>query len=456
MIFNQTEFLFVFLPLTLAAFFAPGLRGMRPYTLLIASLVFYGVSGIEHAVVLAIEVAWVYALTRLARAPGSRLLLTCAVLPPALGLLYYKYLGFVVRTLIGAGISADETFSLFKATLLPAGISFFTFNLISFAIDRYRGEIPAMPPFRRFALFIMFFPHLVAGPILRYRDVAERLARLKEFTLKNGEAATAIGYICLGLAAKVLVADTLGRIIDPMAHAPGALPPAGAAYVMFAYSFQIYFDFYGYSLVAIGLALLFGIRFPRNFARPYEARNPRDFWRRWHMTLSYWIRDYLYLPLGGNARYVRNILIVFALCGLWHGAGWNFVVWGLYHAGLVIAYHFGRSGWDRLPNLAQIAATFVLVSLGWTLFLFDFDGAQALIQSLFGLGAASAPAPTAEHWALLLLAALACFAVYPEAMAERKTPRAAADYARTAAFAVLFVATLLFLDRSQDFIYFRF
>jgi len=455
-IFNQTEFLFVFLPLTLAAFFAPGLRALRPYTLFIASLIFYSVSGVEHAVVLAIEVAWVYAFTRSKRVVGNRVLLTLAVLPPALALLYYKYLGFLVRTLIGAGLSADETFSLFKAALLPAGISFFTFNLISFAIDRFRGELPEMPPFRRFALFITFFPHLVAGPILRYRDVADGLARLREFTLTNRDAAISIGYICLGLAAKVLVADTLGRIIDPMAHAPGALPPLGAAYVVVAYSFQIYFDFYGYSLVAIGLALLFGIRFPRNFARPYESLNPRDFWRRWHMTLSYWIRDYLYLPLGGNDRYVRNILIVFALCGLWHGAGWNFVAWGLYHAALVIAYHLGRKFWDRLPALLQAAATFVLVSLGWTLFLLDFDGARALLQGLVGLGPATAAPPTAENWMLLGLAALACFGVYPEAMAERATPRGPGDYARTAAFAVLFVVTLLFIDRSQSFIYFRF
>lgn len=313
-----------------------------------------------------------------------------------------------------------------------------------------------MPSFGRLALFISFFPQLVAGPILRYRDVTDALAGLTTFRPSPERTSKAIAYVCLGLGTKVLLADTLGRYGDPMVPQAGDLTVVGALYVVFAYSFRIYFDFWGYSLIAIGLGHLFGFDLPRNFDRPYESPNPREFWRRWHVTLSYWIRDYLYLPLGGNRSYARNILIVFALCGLWHGAGWTFVAWGVYHAILVLGYHYGRPAWDGLPVLVQRGLTFVLVSLGWSLFQFDFPNTVRLGASLLGLGAASHPPPTVEMWAALAFAAIFCFAVPVERMAERITGGAAASLARSVGYALLFVAALLFLDRSQTFIYFRF
>lgn len=444
MIFNDFAFLGIFLPATLMAFhLAP--RLWRRDVLLLAGLVFYGVSGLEHLAVLVLGMAWTYALSCGPTFVGSRWRLSLAIAGPLIALAWYKYARF-----FAANVGAE--FSLLQHVLLPAGISFFTFEFISYAIDRYRGRIQEPPGFRPFALYVSFFPHLVAGPILRFPEVAEPIARLAEFRLGRRDVEEAIGFIALGLAAKVLLADSLDNLAAPLAAEPGALRTSAAAYVTLAYSFQIYFDFYGYSLVAIGLGKLFGFRLPDNFRRPYESLNPRDFWRRWHMTLSFWIRDYLYLPLGGNRAYRRNILIVFALCGLWHGAGWNFIAWGLWHALLVLGYGAAAPLWDRMPALVQRAATFLLVSLGWLLFLYDFDGAWRLAQSLLGLGSGDGPQATPWMWAMLGVAALCCFAVHPERLAEG--PRRRAGY--TLALAASFFGAVLFFDQSQSFIYFRF
>lgn len=446
MIFNDFAFLYLFLPATLAAFFlAP--RAWRLDVLLLASLVFYGVSGLEHLLALVAGMAWTYALSRGPAFAGSRWRLALAISGPLAALAWYKYARF-----LAANVGAE--FSLLQDVMLPAGISFFTFEFISYAIDRYRGQIADPPGFRRFALYVSFFPHLVAGPILRYPDVSEPIAGLARFRLGRREVEEAIGFIALGLGAKVLLADALDNLAAPLAADPGALAAPEAAYVTLAYSFQIYFDFYGYSLVAIGLGRLFGFRLPDNFRRPYESLTPRDFWRRWHMTLSFWIRDYLYMPLGGNRAYRRNILIVFAICGLWHGAGWNFVAWGLWHALLVLGYAATARLWDRLPALVQRALTFALVSLGWLLFLYDFEGAWALARSLVGLGSGAGPAASLWMWAMLGLAALACFGVHPERLVEGRAPERRTGY--TVALAASFFGALLFIDQSQSFIYFRF
>ena len=457
MIFNQFEFLFVFLPLVLAAFRL--LRGSetRVHLLVAASLVFYGLSGVEHAVVLAAGILWVYGVTRSDAIVGNKAWLLVAVLPPLGALTYYKYLGFIIRQFTGIdGALEGETFDMFANIVLPAGISFFTFQLVSFAVDRYRGDVAQVPPLHRFALYISFFPQLVAGPILRFHHVADGLDRLRNFRLTGDFSAKAIGYICFGLAVKVLIADTLSHYIAPLAADPGGLPVTAAVFVVLAYSFQIYFDFYGYSLIAIGLGALFGFTFPQNFNRPYSALNPREFWRGWHMTLSYWIRDYLYLPLGGNKAYVRNIVIIFAVAGLWHGAGWTFIVWGLFHAALVVFHHLTARWWNAAPRLLQLLFTFTLVSLGWVLFLFDFAEAKAFALSLLGGATVSQAEPSLEMWGAVLVAALICYGLRIEKIVETVTSGQAPAMMRTAGFALLFVATLLFLDRSETFIYFRF
>ena len=457
MIFNDFGFLFVFLPIVFGLFYFPGLAALRPYILITASLVFYGFAGIEHAIVLFVDILWVYFIVTRESFRRSNMMLYAAVIPPAIALAYYKYAGFLIASIFNLEVPETRAqFSLFLDVLLPAGISFFTFQVISFAIDRHRGDIDVLPSFRKFATFISFFPQLVAGPILRYRDVSETLLTLTTIRLSGDGIARGIGYICVGLAAKVLIADTLSHYLAPYRDAPELVSQITAIYIVFAYSFQIYFDFYGYSMVAIGLGALFGFTFPHNFNRPYEAKSPQDFWRRWHMTLSFWIRDYLYIPLGGNKAYLRNIIIVMAACGLWHGAGWTFIVWGLYHAALVVGYHQSRSVWDRMPSILQVAITFVLVSVGWILFLYDFDGVYTFITHAIGMAEGKGIEPTLEMWIALGVAAAICFLVNFEHFAENQAKSTTGSVVLNVALAALFVLTLVFLDRSETFIYFRF
>lgn len=457
MIFNEFGFLFVFLPIVFGLFYFPGLSGLRPYLLITASLIFYGIAGVEHAIVLVVDIMWVYFIVTRESFRRSNAMLYAAVIPPAIALAYYKYAGFLIAAVFNLEVAETRAqFSLFLDVLLPAGISFFTFQVISFAIDRHRGDIDELPSFPKFATFVSFFPQLVAGPILRYRDVSSTLMTLTTLRLTGNGLARGIGYICIGLAAKVLIADTLSHYLAPYRDAPELVNQITAVYVVFAYSFQIYFDFYGYSMVAIGLGALFGFTFPKNFNRPYEAKSPQDFWRRWHMTLSFWIKDYLYIPLGGNRAYIRNMVIVMAACGLWHGAGWTFIVWGLYHAALVIGYHQTREYWDRLPSLLQIAITFILVSVGWILFLYDFDGVYIFVMHAIGSAEGQGTVPSLEMWIALGIAAAICFFVNFERFAENRAESTIGSVMLNIGLAVLFLLTLVFLDRSETFIYFRF
>ena len=326
MLFNSFEFLFVFLPIfSLTILFA--VRGNARYWVLIfASLLFYSQSGREHAYVLVGSVFWVYAfIDKKVFSLPSRINYTIALLGPISALIYYKYTKFLLHDLFGIeAMNGGNTFSLFDNLILPAGISFFTFQLLAYAIDRHTNKIVKPIGLRNLIFFISFFPQLIAGPVVRYAQISEALHGLRHFVLKEDGLARAIIYLSLGLSFKVLLADTIGNHIAPLIANPGELGLFGLTTLVFSYTFQIYFDFYGYSLCAIGLAILFGFNLPNNFIRPYSTLNPRQFWQRWHVTLSFWIRDYIYIPLGGNENYKRNILIVFLIFGLWHGAGFSF------------------------------------------------------------------------------------------------------------------------------------
>lgn len=455
MIFN--EFIFIpFLTGLLAAFTL--LRGPgRRWLLIAASFLFYGLSGLEHLAVLLASIVWVWVLSRspaLSRRPA---VLALAVAGPMAALVWYKYAGFLWGTIVPGHSGSSETFSLFSDVLLPAGISFFTFQLAAFAIDRYRGNVPDMPSLSEFTLYISFFPQLVAGPILRFDQVRDALAAVGRFRLVRADLSDALGYIAIGFVWKVLIADGLANALTPLVDAPESLPLSGALYVVLAYSFQIYFDFYGYSLIAIGLGRLFGFHLPTNFARPYSSTDPRAFWRRWHITLSWWIRDYLYLPLGGNRHYVRNIIIVFAVAGLWHGAGWTFVAWGLWHALLVAGYHVSAPAWDRMPSLARKAMTFALVSLGWLLFLFDWNELAGFAAGILAPASeGGALTPGLAKWGWVALAAMACWGVRPERLAVARPRSTAVRLAWNVGMGTALAASVLFLDRSQTFIYFRF
>jgi alginate O-acetyltransferase complex protein AlgI len=326
------------------------------------------------------------------RTRGQRMALAVSI-ATNLGLLgFFKYFNFGVASVNAAadalGLGALHIDSTLRV-VLPLGISFYTFQSMSYTIDVYRGHTRAMTSLVDFACFVSMFPQLVAGPIIRFAEIADQL-RSRTHTVTK--FARGIAFLCVGLAKKVLLANPCGVVADAAfnAHSVGTLD---AWYGAVAYAFQIYFDFSGYSDMAIGLGLMFGFVFPKNFDSPYRAQSITEFWRRWHISLSTWLRDYLYVPLGGNrrgsARTYANLFIVMLLGGLWHGAAWNFVAWGGIHGALLAVERMaGKSAlYAAWPAPVRTAATFELVLVAWVFFrASDLASAVRYLGSMAGLG----------------------------------------------------------------------
>ncbi|NFV79047.1 MBOAT family O-acyltransferase [Magnetospirillum aberrantis] len=450
MLFNSPPFLLLFLPLSALLFFWRPLRRWRLPIVTVLSLLFYDISaGDKQLGILIGCIAWVYIISNSPKAQGNGRRLAAALVVPAAVLVYFKYAAFLLTT-----IGFPNVLPSGKGGI-PAGISFYVFHLASFAIDRYRGDIVTRPSPATFATYVGFFPQLIAGPITRFRQVGENIAKLPAFVSTSETVWGGTAMFAVGMGAKLLLADPLMSFVDPLLQKVGDLDRLAAAYAMLGYSFHIYFDFYGYSMMAMGLGMAFGVPLPRNFDRPYLSRNPKEFWRRWHMTLSFWIRDYLYVPLGGNAHYTRNIIIVFAACGLWHGAGWNFIVWGVYHGFLVLTYSATRNLWDRLPAVAAQALTFALVTLGWPLFALDLTSFGHLVTAVvMGSGSAS-PVVAGTGWLLLTIAALVTFLLDTDRLARPET--AGPSYiVRQMALAAVTLLALTLVEGSRPFIYFQF
>jgi len=286
---------------------------------------------------------------------------------------FFKYFNFGIDTynslVQSLGLEGTQLNTFFRV-VLPLGISFYTFQALSYTIDVYRGNAEAMANFIDFSCFVSMFPHLVAGPILKFSFLADQL---KNRRLTSDKFARGVAFFMMGLAKKVLLANPCGKIADTAFDA-GSIQTLDAWFGSIAYSFQIYFDFSGYSDMAIGLGLMFGFVFAKNFDSPYLAQSITDFWRRWHISLSTWLREYLYIPIGGNQhglpRTYANLIITMLIGGLWHGASWNFVIWGGIHGGmLAFERSQGRKGvYHNLPKLVRIALTFVIVTIGWVFF----------------------------------------------------------------------------------------
>jgi alginate O-acetyltransferase complex protein AlgI len=378
-VFSSTTFLFLFLPVVLAVYFALP-RRFRNLALIAAGFVFYawGAGTFVFVVLASTLVDWALGLgVQQARREGNTrraaLLLALAV-GQNLGLLfYYKYSDFLLRQLTDAFVRLGFGHEITTHVLLPIGISFFTFEKISYLVDVWRGDVRARRNPLDVLLFVFLFPRSIAGPIVRLREIEDQLApravRLDDLM----EGATRFAH---GLVKKVVIADRVAPVADA-AFANGVHPTTTGAWIgALAYTLQIYFDFSGYSDMAIGLAQVFGFRLPENFNRPYSAVSITDFWRRWHMTLSRWFRDYLYIPLGGNrgssGRVYFNLALVFLLVGFWHGAQWTFIVWGAYHGSLLIIERVtGQRPIGDGPVSAVVgrrAITFLLVVFGWVLF----------------------------------------------------------------------------------------
>jgi alginate O-acetyltransferase complex protein AlgI len=455
-LFNSYVFLFVFLPAAILSY-----RLVDPYPpwrvpwLLVLSLTFYGYWDWRFLALLvpSILINWMAARAYLATRRGAVVAAAIVGNLAVLGFVKYgRFFASNLSRLTGLDFAAMDV-------ALPLGISFFTFHHIMYLVDLRRGIAPAFP-LGKYALYICFFPQVLSGPLVRWSEVMDQFGRAAFAKGWEPRCATAAALIILGLAQKTLLADPLAVIVEPLfRHAENAAPPDGTAWVaVLGFTFQIFFDFSAYSDIAIGTALIFGIRLPLNFDGPYRATSVREFWRRWHMTLSRFLRDYLYIPLGGNrhglARQLLAILITMALGGLWHGAGWGFVLWGVLH-GCAIAV---VTLWNRLkaplPALAGWLLTFWFVALTWVFFrAASLDGAVHMLEGL----AVSPIGRDLGGWRTIAIAAFCAIVLPPtHEIARRLTARAWPSVAF--ALAVLGIVVVAQLGRVQnyEFIYFKF
>ena len=465
MVFSEPVFLFVFLPFFLLAYFAVGAWG-RNWVLLAASLAFYAWGEEIYVLILiaSISLNYAFGLAIAATEGAARKWMLGLGVAANLGLLiYYKYFGFLLENL---GFEAAAA----NAPLLPIGISFFTFQALSYLIDLNAGAIAVQRNPFRLGLFISMFPQLIAGPIVRYAEVEKDLVDRR---IDRGDFAAGVRRFVLGLAKKTLIADPLGLLADEIYAIPaGGLSPEVAWLGAVAYSLQLFFDFSAYSDMAIGLGRMLGFKFPENFNYPYAARSVAEFWRRWHMTLSRWFRDYLYIPLGGNRvgafRTYLNLWLVFMATGVWHGAAWSFLFWGMFHGALLIAERIGLGGiLTRLPRPLAHLYLLLAVIIGWVLFRAE-DMAQTLdfyeAMFLFASGPAADFHPVGRYLdgyltIILLIGAVLSVpsAAWLQGRAARAFPTLAAP-GREALFWALLIASVASVGAASysPFIYFRF
>lgn len=472
MVFSSLTFLYFFLPLTLIFYYISPRRRWRNAVLLLASLLFYSWGEPKYLLLMLAASAEAYAgglalhhfqLIGDDKRRKAAFIITLVLLTA--NLFVFKYLGFTAESL---GKLLGRRFALAEIAL-PIGISFYTFQIISYVIDLYRGEIAVQRNYLRLLLYMSFFPQLIAGPIVRYKTVAEEIVSRRE-SLEDAMAGSR--RFIIGLAKKVLIANGAAELAE-LIYAGGA--GFGTAFYWLAavaYTLQIYFDFSGYSDMAIGLGRIFGFHFLENFNYPYAALSVTDFWRRWHISLSSWFRDYVYIPLGGNrvgrARWIFNILLVWALTGLWHGASWNFVLWGLYY-GLILVLEklaLGKA-LARLPGLCRWLYTAIVVTVGWVIFdLTDFPQLLGALRMMFSftpsdyLGVLTADAGTLYSFVYIPLGLI--FMLPP----PRRLVSLIERYESATVFCVLqclFYFALLFLcvafilsSSFNPFIYFRF
>jgi alginate O-acetyltransferase complex protein AlgI len=465
MLFSSLEFLVLFLPLVLGV--ALRLRGQALLRwIALTSVVFYAFAGhwwfiVPMLLTTTVDYRVAILIERETR-PRARRWLLALSLAGNLGLLaYFKYSGLMARTaeqaLVALGVARPAGAFGWLEVVLPAGISFYTFQTLAYIVDVWRGQAPAERNFVRFAGFVGFFPHLVAGPLTRHHQLIPQLARIARTGIDPRWRA-GIFLFCIGLAKKVLIADRLGNLVDPLLADAGALDLVHAWLALLGYAFQIYFDFSGYSDMAIGLGRLFGIELPQNFNSPYKAVSPSDFWRRWHMTLSAWLRDYLYIPLGGNrcspARRRLNLMTTMVLGGLWHGASWTFAAWGAWHGALLVL-HQATPGWARLAPFWQRNVTFVIVTLGWVFFRApDFAHAASWFAALAGLhGAGAAWGP---ETARLLALVVGCLVIVRTFRNSLELPLERLGALPQVGLAAATATAVLLMNYGSKFLYFQF
>ena len=453
MLFSSLTFLLYFLPaVVLVHYFLPK-RAQNPF-LLLCSLIFYAWGDARRtplfAVLLLADWGAGVLIARQQKRGAKKALLAAGLILNFGALVFYKYSGFLLGSL---GLAPD----FIRDLTLPLGISFFTFQAAGYLIDVYRGNTPPEKDPVAFGAFLFLFPQLIAGPIVRYQDLSHALHEKRRPDARALDGGMAL--FAAGLAAKVLLANPLGELYRDMRAVSGDMLCAWLS--LLGYTLQIYFDFMGYSLMAVGMGRMLGFSFPRNFRHPYAAVSVTDFWRRWHITLSSWFRDYVYIPLGGSrkgrGRTALNLLCVWALTGFWHGADWNFLLWGLWYFALLSAEKFLPLNLDRVPALLRRFFTLLCVSLGWALFvsngLKDFG---AYLSSLFSFRSAPGSLFFLREYALLLCAGAFFCVPAPVEFLKRFMARHSAW--RLIACCLLLVLCIAALTKASynPFLYFRF
>lgn len=466
MVFSSTIFLCVYLPLVLLGYYICPKKG-RNLFLLIASLVFYAWGEPKYVFLMIFSILVNYIFGRLMdkhreNKKRLKLMLVLSVVIDIGLLSVFKYTDFIITNV---NAIFGSSFDLLKIAL-PIGISFYTFQAMSYTIDVYRNDVRVQKNLIDFGMYITMFPQLIAGPIVRYADVQDQLA---ERSVTTADFSEGIMRFVVGLGKKVLLANQMGAVWSEIYALGGDVSALMAWTGAIAYTFQIYFDFSGYSDMAIGLGRMFGFKFPENFRYPYQSVSITDFWRRWHITLSTWFKEYLYIPLGGNrrglTRQALNLLIVWSLTGFWHGAGWNFVLWGLYYfVILFIEKLFLLKALDKLPKFFRHVYALLLIIIGWV--IFASDDVSVLLPFLGSMFGANGAIGGMDVYTLLTKAALLVICCIASTELPKKLFLSAAGAMNEkAAFTLKSVLTIALLalsmilligDSYNPFLYFRF
>ena len=470
MVFSSLNFLYLFLPLVCVLYFIWRNRVWRNTILLLASVLFYA-WGEPVYVVLILSATFVAYLGGIAvehflqinRKKVARLAMILTVTVLVLNLVVFKYLGFLTENLSRIPFITIPVVEL----ALPIGISFYTFQILSYVIDLYRREVKLQKNFFYLLLYVSFFPQLIAGPIVRYQTIEQEI--LERTECWDDVIAGSKRFI-LGLAKKVLLANNVALVAESIYAGSGAIYGTSALWIAaLSYTLQIYFDFSGYSDMAIGLGQVFGFHFLENFDHPYIACSVTQFWRRWHISLSTWFRDYIYIPLGGNrvskGRWLRNILVVWALTGIWHGAEWNFILWGLYYGLLLVLEKLFLGKYlDKLPRFWGWVYTFIIVNIGWVLFnQTDFSTLGQCLGRMFWytptdwVSIFTTNASLFIHMGWLPAAFICCFPLTNLLFRHRKRG-IILSLAETGIYMLLLLVCIAFIVSSSynPFIYFRF
>lgn len=464
MVFSSILFIFIFLPALLVLYFVVPKAG-KNIVLLLGSIFFYAWGEPVYVVLMLFSAVFNYVMgidIGLAKKTekGAKANLIFTVVVNLFILCFFKYYGFLIDTI--NGIFGSEI--TYTKLALPIGISFYTFQALSYIIDVYRGEVKEQKNFIKFAVYLSMFPQLIAGPIIKYKDVEKQLGKREITREKVGHG---IEYFIFGLSKKVLLANNLGLLYTQILALPDAKLSVLTAWIgIAAYTMQIYFDFSGYSDMAIGLGKMLGFDFPANFNYPYISKSITEFWRRWHISLSTWFREYLYIPLGGNRvipwKHIRNILVVWLLTGLWHGASWNFVFWGLYY-GLFLLFekYVMNKVLNHLPGIVRSVYTLVIVAVGWVFFSqTDMGEAFSYIGSMFG-GASGGFADSTTLYFLkgnVILMIAGVLAARPAPAEFYRMFLGKHPVISLTVMAILFVLCISYLvyDSYNPFLYFRF